>query len=248
MLNYVEKITRNAKATKGKILIAWSIFFLIFGFLILIFMAILQEKGFIISRILTAIAISGFLICSLLCLIFAVMAHPYLIALQTEKIDTIYDEYELTKLFLVNKDKLEKMLQELRFKFIKEGYYKKSNLIFPFFKCHICYYVRIIDNFDIENAIQREVMRFDSRNKNETNVCFLLFIYMEQIDEQSRETVKEYSKESITKEKTLGIKNTIITILMDKNLDVGYFFDIKKGNNNTIYSYGCKLVKRLCVK
>lgn len=247
MLNYVEKITRNAKATKGKILIAWSIFFLIFGFSILIVMAILQEKGFIISRILTVIAIGGFLICSLLCLIFAVMAHPYLIALQAVKIGTINDECELTKLLLVNKDTLEKMLRVLGFKYIKEGYYKKSNLLFSFFKSHICYYVRIIDDFNIENAIQREIIRFDSRKKNETNVCFLLFIYMEQIDEQSRKTVKEYSKGSITKEKTLGIKNTIITVLMDKNLDVGYFFDIKRGNN-TIYSYGCKLVKRLCVK
>lgn len=248
MVNCVEKITRNAKARKGKILVAWSIFFLVLGFSIIIFMAILQEKGFLISGILTAIAIGGFLVCDLLCLIFAVMAHPYLIALQARKTDRIYDECELTKLFMTNKDTLEKRLQKLGFKYTKEGYYKKSNFLFSFFKSHICYYVRMIDDFDIENAIQRESNRFNSGKKNETNVCFLLFIYMEQIDGLNRENVKKYSKGSITKEKTWDVKNTIIPILMDKNLDVGYFLDIKRGNNNTIYSYGCKLVKRVCVK
>lgn len=145
----------DSKRGKTKKQMRWSIFFFLFGFLIMIFCAILQDKKVFADELLIAISVIGFLVCAFISLSLAVMAHPYWVGMEAEKIYEFYAEKELGYFPLTDSSTLEKRLSELKFKYIKEGLYRKWNFIFSLYKDHICYYIRIIENNEVEHAIQR---------------------------------------------------------------------------------------------
>lgn len=220
---------KDLKTRKGMARIICSIFFLVLGFTILVFMAVLESKGISVEGILLAAPIGGTLLCFLISLIFAVASYPHLAESETEKIYKFYAERELEKIPLMNKERVQKRLYELKFKPIEEGLYRKWCFVFSLWKDHICYYVRMIDDFEVENAVPREVERFTSMRKKGSNVCFLILIYMDKIGEKDKADAKEYSKNSIAREVVLKSQATVLTVVIDKSTYTAYFLDIGKG-------------------
>lgn len=236
---------KDLRTRKGTARIIGSIFFLVLVFAILVFMAVLQNKGISVKGILLAAPIGGTLLCFLIGLIFAVASYPYLAASEAEKIYEFYGERELEEISFMDEERVQRRLYELKFKPVEDGLYRKWCFVFSLWKDHICYYVRMIDDFEVENAVPREVERFTSMRKKGSNVCFLILIYMDKIGEKDRAYAKEYSKNSIAREVVLKSKATVLTVVIDKSTYTAYFLDIGKGKKGTLYSYGCKLLGKI---
>lgn len=212
------------------------------GFAFLIWAAVMQEHG-LSNKIIILVGILGFLGCDILSIVLLIKAYPGLLFLDIEKIDRKCNESELLELPLMEKEAVVKKLLQYKFKHTEEGCYRKKK--FSFLKDYIYYYVRIVDDIDLENAVRRELNRLDSAERKGKNFCLLLFVYLDELGEAEKKNIKEIAKRFIALE-TINphTEETIVVVAIDSGTNTGYLLDVEKGKSLMLYSYGYKMLKK----
>lgn len=220
---------------------------------ILIFLAFSAMAGAVFmldmgmpERVIVPIALILFLGGNITGVVLIVKAYPALLASDCMKMDQAYDQREPVKLSISQPDVPAQRLQECRFKCTQDGYYRKKK--FSFMKDVVHYYVRITEDHSIENALRREPERFVGTRKKRETVCLLLFVYMDEVGERERNEIKELGKNRIVVETILmpTVPVSVVVVAVDRGTDCGYFMDVRKRNGISLYSYGCRMLKKIC--
>lgn len=182
--------------------------------------------------------------CNITAIILRITAYPILMRSDCIRTDKFYEKQEPTELCLPDREALVQRLLENKFKPAEDGGYRRKK--FSFLKDTINYYVRITEDTSIANALRREVDHCERARIKPNNLCILLLVYMDEVGECERKEIKEFGKRFIIAEMMAVSKLsvTFLAIAVDSRNSMGYFVDIKK-RNLSLYSYGCKMVKRL---
>lgn len=114
-------------------------------------------------------------------------------------------------------------------------------------KDSICYYARITEDFEIENALKREVEQLFEGKRKEKNLCLLLFVYMDEIGEQEKTEIKELGMNQIVMGSVINpnISVAVLVIAVDCKMNQGYYMESGKRGGISLYSYGCRMIRKL---
>lgn len=229
---------------KATVMAVIAVILIFIGFGSIAGAAFMQGAGFSDEVIVLVVAV-GFFGCNIVGVILIAKAYPALLLSDCMRADRIYEKQGVRELSLPDQNALRQQLLQHKFKDTENGYYRKKK--FSFLKDSICYYIRIIEDVEVENAVRRETIRFDSMKKKENNLCLLLFIYMDEVGEREREEVKELGKMYIIMGTVINPKTSasVITTAVDSRTNRGYFMDVGKRGALTLYSYGCKLIREM---
>lgn len=157
--------------------------------------------------------------------------------------DEFYEKLEPTELCLPDREALVQRLLEHKFRPAEDGGYRKRK--FSFLKDTIYYHIRITEDVSIANALRREVDHFERAQIKWKNLCLILLVYMDEVGECERKEIKEIGKQYIIAGTVSPkLSATVLVIAVDSISNMGYFMGIKK-RNLSLYSYGCRMVKRL---
>ncbi len=236
-----EKRDLDAKKVK-KLLILSAVLFAA-GISFLAGLVILQDQN-ALSTVRAVALLIGFFACFLMVLVLLFRVQPYLMMSGLEKWNQCYEEKELTELPLTGKEELEERLSRQKFRLMEGEYYTRSR--FSFWKDVIHYYVRVVEDVDIESAIQRESARFDRMGKAKKNFCLLLFIYLERVGEYEKEMVKNFVKHGIMLEEFQPQSAcSVLAVAVDERTNAGYFLDMERRSWIVLYSYGSRMLKKI---
>lgn len=171
-------------------------------------------------------------------------AYPTLLLHDCLKMDKNYDKQELSRLYLPDQTYLSEKLSAYKFRYMKEGYYRKKE--FSLSKDIICYLLRVTEDNDIENAFRREIARLERMQVKWKNLCLILFVYMDRFEEYEKETLKNISKVNIVAQTVINPKSSAsaMVVAVNRKDGTGYFLDTAK-NNFSLYAKGCGVVKKL---
>lgn len=230
----------NVKRTITIFVLALVVF--IIGFCFVIWAAIMQDNG-ISTKIIGTISMIGLIGCSIISIIVIVKIFPDLVMMDVMKIKKVYDNSELTELQLTDMSAMDKTLLTYKFKYTEDGYYKRKKL--SLVKDTISYYVRMTEGIDIIKSVQREKQIFSKVNRGR-NVCLLLLIYFDTIDNSAKLLFKQsLKKRFIIENVDLYSCSSTIVIAVEKSTGKGYFLDINKRMSIALYAYGCRMIKRI---
>lgn len=237
-----DNIFESNTIKRAKVLGILSIllFFTSFGCLALA--AFLQESN--IRAVIIPGSLIGFIGCNILALFFIYKAYPVLLYSDCKRMDTIYDNQELTLLSIPRQDALEQLLVSQKFKYMQDGYYHKKKL--SLIKDSVNYVIRITQDTDIENAFHREVSRLEYTHKKWNHLCFILFVFMDTINDDTMTTIKALGKDRIIMETVIYPKASASAVItaIDQQTGLGYFMDTTR-HSISLYAYGCRLLKKI---
>ena len=250
-MNNIEQENESRNIRRGRIMAVLGVIMAIIGFSFPLCAAIMQSNGL---KVNDSIIAAGFFGCNIVGIILMYKAYPHIVLSDYMRLGKKYDSLELSELDNMDKDSLSRKLLENGFTYTEEGYYIKKEL--SVLRDNIHYYVRMVDGNGIENSVLQEVDYFNMVKKakktkvKEKNLCIILFVYMNNMGEKEKKDIKELGKGNIILEtvKDPNIGTSIIAVGVDYATYKGYFLDIDKANMITIYSHGCKLLKRISVK
>lgn len=195
------------------------------------------------DRIVVIFLISA-LVCGIFSVILIVKSLPAVFLYESMKIDKKYDKEKLYELSFMQRENVKTRLLAEGFE-LKDGYYRKKK--FSFLKDFITYYFRMVDCIDIQNTIDSELDRFDKLEKKKKNNCLCLLVYLDRMDENDRTIIKELGKTGIYIDETVGAYAdiTYVVAAVDKETNIGYFLDIGKRYGIALYSYCCRMIKKV---
>lgn len=229
---------------KAKVMAVSAIILEICGFASFVGAAVMQKRGIPDSIILPVVVIA-FFGCSFAAIFLLIKAAPELMTADIKKIDRKYDSCRPEQLAGMDKQSIRQKLLQHKFLATEEGYYRKRK--FSFLKDSVSYYVRITEDVNLQTAINREMDRFDKISGKGKNFCLILFVNMDAVGEREIESLKQAGKTFIAMETVLNpnLEETVIPVLIDQNSDTGFFLDIGKGHIISLYSHGCKMLKKI---
>lgn len=238
-----QKESRDSDRKKIRCLVILEVLFFVTGFAFLIWGCIRQDHG-VLHEADVIVMLTGCFFCMGLVIFLLTRSQPYLTESAFEKMNRYYDEKELTELWLTGREELEERLLRQKFRRLENGYYTRAR--FTFWKDRVWYYVRVIEEVDVVSAIQREADRFDRMGKIRKNFCILLFLYMDQVDEYEKETIRNFGKNEIIAEEFLQQSPcSLLVVAVDEHTDTGYFLDIEKKKPIVLYSYGSEMLREI---
>ena len=111
----------------------------------------------------------------------------------------------------------------------------------------VCYYARITEDTDIENAFRREGTRLYQTQRREKNLCLLLFVYLDEVGEEDKKALKELNKSIIIMESVLNPNTSVsaLVVAIDRRSNTGYYMEIGRHGRFTLYGYGCRMIRKL---
>lgn len=216
------------------------LFFISFGFL---FLAIIMQESSI-RTVVISVALIGFIGCNILAVFLIYKAYPVLIYVDCRRMHEKYDKQDLAKLPMPGQETLETLLVRQKFKYSQDGYYRKKKL--SLIKDSINYVIRITQGTEIEPAFHREISRLEQSQKKWNNLCFIIFVFMDTINKDTMTTIKDFGKNRIITKTVIYPKSStsVIITAIDRQTGFCYFMDTT-GHNISLYSYGCRLLKKL---
>lgn len=206
--------------------------------------ALMQDNG--ISDVVTVpMALIGFFGGNIVALVLLIKSYPALLYADYMKMEQRYDRQELSEIPLPEQHSISQTFLQHKFKYIDERYYRRKK--FSFLKDSVSYYARIIEDFEIENALKREIERIFSVKRKEKNLCLLLFVYMDEMGEQEKKDIKELGKGQIVIQYAINpnMSVSVITIAVDRQTNTGYYIEGRKFGWISSYSYGCRMVRKV---
>lgn len=229
------------KATHRAII---AVILIIIAFLSL-FVAALMQGHDISDTVIVPMALVLFFGGNIIALILLVKSYPALLYADCMKMEERYSRQELTQVLLPDQSSIGQVFLGHKFKYIEEGYYRRKK--FSFLKDSVNYYARITEDFEIENALKREVNQLFEVKRKEKNLCLLLFVYMDEIDEQEKREIKELSKNQIVMGSVVNpdISVAVLVIAVDRKMNTGYYMESRKYGRISLYSYGCRMVGKM---
>lgn len=238
-----DKAFEKTKIKKAKIMgvIALLLFFIAFGFLG--WAAIMQDN----NRAGTGAALTaliGFLGTNILSVFLLYKAYPMLILSDCIRMGEKYDKQEPVRLSLPDQSHFGQILSCQHFKNTQDGYYRKKK--FSFLKDSINYVIRITEDTEIERALHREISRFENTHNKWNNLCLILFVYMDHVDEDMMTAVRNLGLDRIILETVINPRaaTSVVMVAVDRETGLGCFMDAA-GHNISLYAHGCRLIKKI---
>lgn len=221
-----------------------AVVLIIIAFSSLFVAALMQDNG-ISDAVIVPMALIAFFGGSIAAFVLIIKSYPALLMAECRKMEQKYDRQELTKILLPDQNAISQTFLEHKFKYIEEGYYRRKK--FSFLKDSVSYYARITEDFEIENALKREVERILKVKRKENNLCLLLFVYMDEIGEREKKDVKELGKDQIIVQYVINpnVLVSVIIIAIDRQTGTGYYMEGRKFGWISSYSYGCRMLREL---
>lgn len=212
---------------------------IIISFSALFVAALMQENDISIPVLIV------FLGGNIIALALIIKSYPTLLMADCRRMEQKYDRQELTEVLLPSQNTIGQTFLQHKFKYIDEGYYRKKK--FSFLKDSISYYARITEDFEIENALKREIERIFKVKRKEKNLCLFLFVYMDEIGEREKKDIKELGKNQIIAQYVINpdISVSVLMIAVDCRTNTGYYMEGRKFGWISSYSYGCRMVRKL---
>ena len=90
-------------------------------------------------------------------------------------------------------------------------------------------------------------MQLDHINTKKTgNSCLIIFAYMDEISEETKIFVKNHGMNMIVSEEVFETctQTTVILVAVDKQRQKGWYVDIGKKKKLSLYSHGCRLIRK----
>lgn len=217
---------------------------IIIAFSSLFVAALMQDNG-ISDAVIVPMALIAFLGGNITAFVLIIKSYPSLLMEECRKMEQKYDKQEVTKIPLPDERDIVKTFLQHKFKYIDEGYYRRKK--FSFLKDSVSYYARITEDFEIENALRREIERILKMHRKENNLCLLLFVYMDEIGEREKKDVKELGKDQIIVQYVINpnVLVSVIIIVIDRQTGTGYYMEGRKFGWISSYSYGCRMLRKL---
>ena len=212
----------------------------VISFLMLLIAAILQENG-VDSRIYTPIGVAFFPLV-VLDIIYMLRHHSGMSLYQMEKQMKSTMEAGCEMFENINTD-IKAYCEANKFEWLNEGYYHRRT--FSFSKDFINYYVQKTYAVDVGETIEQQYGRFDACALKKSNVCLLLFIEKDRVDQKDLETLTGITSVYLGVEAMVTTMNqAALTVLMDR--EKGCAYCVPPGNNKlSFYHIGYKQVKKI---
>lgn len=233
---------RRSKRVVKKIEIV-SVLLLFVSIALLLVCGFLKDNGFG-DFWWPAVGIIGFFSCDFLALFLLCRVLPDALLYDAEKKSKQYDALNLSRLENMSAKHIREKLLEHKFEETEGGYLRKK--IFTFLKDSICYYVRSTASIDLKSTVDQEMKVIDKIDEKSKNLCFLLFIYKNDLCESDYQTLREISKVFILNETVVPVSycHTSVIVLIDNETGEGQFLDINSRRSISVYAYGCRLIKK----
>lgn len=234
----IDGSNEESKYKRGKSLFGLSIVLGFVGIILLIVGLFVQN-----TKYGTPLSIVGAIVSMLLAFFLMYKSYADMMAYESLKMEREYDKHELYKLESVCKYEVKSKL--LGTGFHKENeYFKKKK--FSYLKDSITYYFRMVDTAKVFGSIERYIKEFELMDR-EGNSCLCLFVYVDHITEENLEDAKEFGKNDIVYETVINplTQDSYVLVVVDRNTNEGYFLDIGKKYKSSLYSHGCKWIKRI---
>lgn len=195
--------------------------------------------------------ISVIIAVSLLIVATIIFIHDFKDALYYElkKSEEKVLKQELTLVENVDQNEMIQYLNSHKFVEIETNLYRRKK--FSFLKDFVCYYIKFVDlNFkDLTKEIEQELESLDKIHEKCRNVCILLIINKSDVREEDFNTFKRLSQNlSLSSNVYLDtyFGKSCLPILIEGNQL--YYLENKKGEGITIYSMGCRFLKKMLKK
>lgn len=229
---------------KAMIMAVAAIILIVVAFSSLFVAALMQDYG-ISDAVIVFMALIVFIDGNIVALVLLVRSYPALLYADCMKMEDKYDRQELSEIPLPDQNAISQTFLQHKFKYIDEGYYRRKK--FSFLKDSVSYYARIIEDFEVENALRREIERIFQVKRKEQNLCLFLFVYMDEIGEREKKDIKELGKGQIVMQYVINpnISVSVITIAVDRQTNTGYYMEGRKFGRISSYSYGCRMVRKV---
>lgn len=210
-----------------------------------LFMAALMQDYGISNSVIVSMALVLFIGGNIVALVLLVRSYPALLYADCMKMEEKYARQELTEIPLPDQNAIGQTFLQHKFKYIDDGYYRRKK--FSFLKDSVSYYARITEDFEVGNALRREIERIFQVKRKEQNLCLLLFVYMDEIGEREKKDIKELGKGQIVMQYVINpnISVSVIMIAVDRQTNTGYYMEGRKFGRISSYSYGCRMVRKV---
>ena len=229
---------------KATIMAIIACILIMIAFSCLIGAVFLQEYDYF-DTVVLPLVLGGFFGGNIIALVLLCKAYPTLVISDCMKMNDRYERQEPMQIRLPERESLGRKFLDSKFQYTEDGYYMIKS--FSFLKDSVCYYARITEDIEVENALRREVERLYQLGKNEKNLCMLLFVYMDAVREREKQDIKELGKRNIVLESVINpnLSLSVLIIAVDRGTNTGYYMKIGRHGRLTLYSYGCKMLKKL---
>lgn len=239
-----EQMCMTKEYKKAKTMAIVSCILILLAFSCLIVTALTQYYDNFNTVFLPA-TLTGFFGGNLIALAMLCKAYPTLLAADCIKMEERYEKQEPKEIILPDRGSCTDILLANKFEYTREGYYRRKRL--SLLKDSVCYYVRMTEDTEVEQAMRREVEYLFQTGKRDKNLCMLLFVYMDEVGEGEKKEIKELGKRNIVMESVVN-PNTSLTVLavaVDRGTNTGYYMGIGRHGMFTLYAYGCKMLEKL---
>ncbi|HWQ98571.1 MAG TPA: hypothetical protein VN538_10835 [Clostridia bacterium] len=134
-------------------------------------------------------------------------------------------------------------LVEHHFKDVGDGFFRKK--VFSALKDSICYYAKCFDAIPLKDVFEETMNAVEARNES-GSVCLLLFVSKKDVKDSDLESLRDLSKFYLTAETTMPMPvwQACLPILIDSSTNEGRFLDTNGKYPISVYTHGCKFLKR----
>lgn len=191
-----------------------------------------------------AAGLIGFLSCDILALLFLSWIWQDAIFYEVNQKSEKYDAFNLLKLENMTVKNIDNKFLKHKFKETKNNYFRKK--VFSLLKDSICYYAKNVTAADFKSTIEYELNLMDKLNERSKNICFLLFVYKNNINESDLEELRKISKLFILNEMVVPVSScyTSIIVLINSETYEGRFLDMNSKQSISVYAHGSRLIKK----
>ena len=227
---------------KAKIQLILGVLAILAGFAVLVCGSSREDQGRALSK---PMVIFVFLGCSITSVVLMLQSYAAILPLEMKKIIGKLEDCQLASLHPMSKDEMQRQLLLNKFKYKNSGYYKRRKLLL--FRGLVSYFVRIVDSASLEDTAVREKNQFDATRIGIISCCFILVVYMDELNETDRQSLKKIGRNNIAEdvERDGRYHTTDIVVAADKTTQTGYFLDVGKKYRFREYACGCRLLKSL---
>lgn len=217
-----------------------SIVGFVISFLMLLIAAILQENG-VDSRICTPIGLAFFPL-MVLDIIYMFRHNSGMSLYQMEKQMKSTIEAGCEVFENINTD-IKAYCEANKFERLNEGYYHRRK--FNFLKDYVNYFVQKTYAVDVGETIEQQYGRFGACEFKKSNVCLLLFIEKDRVDQKDLEALTGITSVYLGVEAMVTtMSQTALTVLIDREKGCAYCVPPGK-NKMSFYNIGYKQVKKI---
>lgn len=188
---------------------------------------------------------TSFFVCNIVALLLLLSIWKDAASYEKEEKSQKQETLPLSQLKNLSRSSIEQTLFLQKFMYRKDGYFRKK--IWSLLKDDLCYYIRIAVSSDILYTVKEEFDRFNHIKEKSRNICLILFIYVNHLDEQNIKELRKISNRIILTDMVFPAQFCFsnVSVLIDSTTNEAYFIDIPQKTNLSLYAYGCRFIKKI---